>query len=461
MQDHIFRKYDIRGIVGQELLIPEVYNFGRALACYFTRRNPALRSLVVGMDGRLHSAEIRHELVRAFNESGLDVNVLGICPTPVFYFALQTLSADAGVMITASHNPREYNGFKIAYNKDLISAQDISAVRALYQQKARVSPGRDGLTMTTEIIPHYISWLEQAFAHLKGSDLRMVVDCGNGAAAAVLPALVEVMQWKNVTLLYESVDGNFPHRCPDPTKPGASDALARCVAEQHALCGVAFDGDADRMVAISETGEVISGDRMLLVFGQEVMQCNPGGTVVFDAKCTQVLPTFLTQWGATFYRTPTGHAFVKQKMHETGALLAGELSNHFMFKDRYFGYDDGIYAMLRLFEILHQKRQTLGQLLSAFPTAHTTGEVRIPCQESGKETVVKSVHEAFLGRTDAVITTMDGVCVETSYGWGIVRASNTEPVISFSCESMTHEGFIKIQEDFDQALKPALARVGR
>ena len=455
MRDHIFRKYDIRGIVGQELPLTDVYHFGRAVAYYFIRRNPDIQRIVIGMDGRTHSPEIRQELIRALIDSGLDVSILGVCPTPVFYFALQTLSVDAGIMITASHNPPEYNGFKIAFGKDLISAHEITTLRDLYKRKARSERGRVGLTTKMAIIPHYMSWLEQAFAHLKGSDINAVVDCGSGAAATVMPELVQRMAWQNVTLLYDTVDGTFPHRCPDPTQPGASQELARVVALQKASCGVAFDGDADRMIALTEDGALVTGDRMLLLFSQEVLKANPGATVVFDAKCTQVLPAFLQKWGATYYRTPTGHSFVKQKMIETDALLAGELSNHFMFKDRYFGYDDGIYAMMRLFEIVQTTGETLYELLSVFPTSYTTGEVRIPCDEKCKDAIVQSVHAAFIGRTDAMITTMDGVCVEMPYGWGIVRASNTEPVMSFSCESMTKEGFEKIKDDFYQALAPA------
>ena len=455
MRDHIFRKYDIRGVVGQELPIEEVYNFGRAIAYYFVRRNNSLKTVVIGMDGRTHSPEIRQELTRAFIDSGLDIAILGVCPTPVFYFALQTLSLDAGVMITASHNPPEYNGFKIAYEKDLISAHDIMTIRDLYKRKARINSGREGLITKTEIIPHYINWLEQAFSHLKGSQLTAVVDCGNGAAAEVMPELVNRMEWRNVTLLYDTVDGTFPNRPPDPTKPHAAQELARVVAQQHAMCGVAFDGDADRMVGLTEDGVVLSGDRMLLLFSQEVVKKNPHATVVFDAKCTQVLSDFLKQCGATYYKTATGHTFVKNKMIETGAVLAGELSNHFMFKDRYFGYDDGIYAMMRLFEILHESKKSLFELLSVFPQSYTTGEVRIPCDEKCKEAIVQNVQATFLGRSDVTLSTMDGVCVETTYGWGIVRISNTEPVISFSCESMTLEGFKRIKKDFDQALELA------
>jgi phosphomannomutase/phosphoglucomutase len=457
MQDHIFRKYDIRGIVGNDLVLSEVYTFGRALAAYFIRRAGAdvLNTVAVARDGRSHSAHIQDELVRALRDSGIDVCCVGVCPTPVLYFGLHTLACEAGVMITASHNEKEYNGFKICYGKELINAHEISALRDLYKQKAQIDTAHQGALTEISLGDQYVAWLEKSFAHLKRSQINAVVDCGNGAAAAIVPQLVQRMGWSGVELLYETVDGEFPHRSPDPTQQGALQELSRRVVARKAACGVAFDGDADRMVAMTGLGDVLTGDIMLAVFAQEMVKHNPGVQVTFDAKCSQVLSTLLTQWGAQYAIAPTGHAFVKQKMVDTHALLAGELSCHFMFKDRYFGYDDGIYAMMRLFEIIVATQTSLDRLIETFPKSYTTGEVRIPCHENSKADIVHIVHAAFMGRPDVQISTLDGVRVETSYGWGIMRASNTQPVMSFSCEAMTPEGFENIKQDFYKALEPA------
>lgn len=454
MQDHIFRKYDIRGVVGQELLVNEVYTFGRALAAYLVdRAKPQdLRTVAVAMDGRVHSAAIRDELVRAFIESGLNVCFVGVCPTPVLYFGMHTCAYDAGVMITASHNEKEYNGFKICYGTELIDAHEILELRTLYQQHLQIHTTQQGTFSEYPLVDQYISWLEQAFDHMKGSTINAVIDCGNGAAAAVVPQLVKRMGWPNVTVLYETVDGNFPNRCPDPTKPHALKELARQVAVKKAACGIAFDGDADRMVGMTEFGVTLSGDTLLAVFAQEMVKNNPGASVAFDCKCSQVLSTLLTQWGAKYSITPTGHAFVKEKMVETHALLAGELSCHFMFGDRYFGYDDGVYAMMRLLEIIHTTQKTVYSLIATFPQSYTTGELRIPCQEQAKQAIIDSVHAAFSDTSDIEISTLDGVRIQTAYGWGIIRASNTQPVMSFSCEAMTPEGLKKITNDFYQAL---------
>jgi len=451
MHDHIFRKYDIRGIVSKDLCIEDVYAFGKGLAAYFLQRNPALTHIVVAMDGRSHSSKIKDELTRAICESGLDVLFCGICPTPVFYFAMyKQESICPGVMITASHNGKEYNGFKICYGKNLISADEIIGIRDLYKKHLSITSEIKGQEKDLNIIPDYISWFEQAFAALKKSAISAVIDCGNGASAAIIPELVRRMQWPNITLLYETIDGEFPHRSPDPTKPGALLKMAQELAtiKSESACGVAFDGDADRVVAMTHEGTVLTGDSLLALFAQAMSRKNKNFSVTFDGKCSQVLSSSLDEWGIRYDRTPTGHASVKAKMVEVGALLGGELSNHFMFCDRYFGYDDGIYAMMRLFEILEETGESLSTLYERFPKSFTTGEVRIPCQENRKPEIVQQVHATFLARPDIRLSTLDGVRIDTEYGWGIVRASNTEPVISFSCESMTHDGFQRIKKDF-------------
>ena len=264
MYDHIFRKYDIRGIVSQDLLLEDVYSFGRALATYFLNRNASLTDVVIAMDGRNHSHAIKEKLTRSLCESGLNVAFCDICPTPVFYFALHTKKEySAGVMITASHNGKEYNGFKICYGKDLISADEIMVLRDVYKQKSYHESCTKGIEKALSIIPEYISWLEQAFSHLKKSSFQATIDCGNGASAVIIPELVKRMEWHNVRVLYEDIDGDFPNRSPDPTKKGALSGLAQALAITGGSCGVAFDGDADRVVAMTQQGTVLAGDSLL------------------------------------------------------------------------------------------------------------------------------------------------------------------------------------------------------
>lgn len=456
MRDHIFRKYDIRGVVGSDLSIDTVYDFGRALAFYFIKRDPKTRTIVVGMDVRTHSEAIKDELVRALIDSGLDVRFIGVCSTPVLYFSLYTLAVQAGVMITASHNDKEYNGFKICYGRNPVWGHELLRLKEFYKRKLRVSPAREGLLTRFEVIPLYLSWFEEAFVHLKKVDISAVIDCGNGAAGTVIPQLVKRMGWKNVTLLHEEIDGSFPHRAPDPTNPEHIQVLSNALRRECAEVGIGFDGDADRMVAMTDDGELVAGDRMLALFSEPLLLEHPGAGVVFDSKCSQILPALLVEWGARQIMSPTGHAIVKQKMHESGALLAGELSCHFMFNDRYFGYDDGVYAMMRLFEILHDTGETLRVLLNRLPQTYALNEVRIPCSEEHKNSVIEAVYEMFTSRSDTAVTTDDGVRVVTPYGWGIVRSSNTQPVISFRCESETRDGFERIKKDFERALAPSL-----
>ena len=458
MQDHIFRKGDIRGIVGQELCIEEVYSFGRALAAYFYQQKPSFKTVVVGMDGRTHSPVIKDYLVKAFMDSGIDVQFVGCCPTPLVYYGLNTLPVDGGVMITASHNEKEYNGFKICLGKELLDATALQDVKELYKNKIYYTPNHQGVLREISLLDDYCDYMAQQFAHLKQNSVSIIIDCVGGAAATVLPLLVEKMEWHNVVLRNIAIDGTFAHASPDPTKRGSLDGLAAEVVAQKAAVGFAFDGDGDRLVAMTHEGSVLAGDMLLTLLSESVLEKNPGATIVFDSKCTQVLATMIQQWGGYGVMSATGHTFVKQKMAEAGALLAGELSCHVMFKDRYFGCDDAIYTLLRVVEILDEKKMTLKELVERFPKSYTTGEVRIPCAEEQKEHIVEQVKDYFARRVGFALLLNDGVRATADYGWGIVRASNTQPVMSFSCESLSPEGFERIKGEFKQALDSAYKR---
>lgn len=452
MHDCIFREYDIRGKVGEELLLEHVYDLGRAIAVYFVQKNPGIRNVAVGMDGRIHSQTIKNELSRALTDSGLQVLFIGICPTPVVYFSLHTLSVDAGLMITASHNGPDYNGIKICLGKDSVWGRDITSIRDLYKKRSQIMVTHTGTYSEYPMIDRYITWLVNNFVHLQGMTLSAIIDCGNGVAGTVLPQLIELMEWKNVHLLYPEVDGTYPNHQADPCVEENMRDVRAILATTATQVGIGLDGDCDRMAPMTKSGILVSGDIALALFSEPVIAQNPGATIVFDSKCSQILPALLTDWGARAHSAPSGHSIIKAEIKKQHALLAGELSCHFFFNDRYFGYDDGIYAVFRLFELLLISGQTLDQLIARFPRTYITPEIRIPCAEENKHKIIEVAKKFFAARTDVDLITVDGVRVTMIYGWGILRASNTQSVISVRCESSTAEGLVRIKEDFHAAL---------
>lgn len=458
MKDIIFREYDIRGKVGQELIIEEVYALGNAIIAYFKKQNPAITTVVIGMDGRTHSPHIEQELSRALVDSGLTVIFIGLCPSPVLYFALKTLQADAGLMVTASHNPKEYNGIKICLGSRVVWGEQIKEIGALYKQKVSTITPRKGTVEEKEIIPDYIAYLASQFAHLRGMPEHFIIDCGNGASGAVIPLLCQAMDWKNARILYPDVDGTFPHHEADPVVPENMAEIKQLLHTTDALFGIGLDGDADRMAPMTKNGYLVPGDKVLALFAQEVLRTFPGAAIVFDIKSSQVLIDLLEQWGARPCIAPSGHAIIRDYMTKTGALLGGELSCHFFFSDRYFGYDDGIYALMRLIEIIVQSKMSLDTLIERMPSLISTPEIRIPCAEQDKQAIINEVKKQFVLRTDVTMITIDGVRATADYGWGIARASNTQPVICLRFESTTYDGLHKIEEDFMQALAPYYSR---
>ena len=453
MKDSIFREYDIRGLVDDELVISEVYDLARAIAYYFVQHNPNTKTIAVGMDGRTHSPTIKNELCRGLVESGLDVVFVGVCPSPALYFALHKLPVDGGLMITASHNPKEYNGIKICLGTESIWGKQIREIGALYRAGKHITTDVRGTITDHPIIPAYINWFADKFSHLIGMDLSVVIDCGNGAGGAVIPQLVKRMEWKNAQLLYEEVDGTFPNHEADPVVAKNMKDVKHTLATTDAVVGVGLDGDADRMGAMTKQGVLVPGDKMLSVFAQSILKKHPGAGVVLTVVASQGLVELLDMWGAKSYMTPVGHSIVEQKMKEQNALLAGETSGHFFFRDRHFGYDDGIYAMCRLFEILIDTKKSLHELVSVFPKKVTSQEFRVPCSEEAKWRIVEDVKHILSQRSDIDILDIDGVRATMSYGWGIIRPSNTQAVLSMRFESDTNEGLQLVKEDFIEALK--------
>lgn len=448
MKETIFREYDIRGIVGTELMIENVYDLGRTIAFYLRQLNNAVKTIAVGMDVREHSPAIKEQLCKALLDSGMDVVFIGVCTSPMMYYATNTLSVDAGIMITASHNPKEYNGFKICLGTTSLWGNQIRAIGKLYAQKEHLIAVALGTYTEHFIKDEYIAWHVENFAHLKDIDLSAVIDCGNGAAAVVIPELVAAMGWKNMQLLCCEPDLASAEHTADPTSLKNMQDVKSALESTDAVVGIGFDGDADRMGAMTKEGQLVAGDKLIALFAQPMIKEHPGMCVVYNVVCSDGLTEVLHSWGAKTVMTPVGHSVIEENMHQYHALLAGETSCHFFFKDRHFGYDDGIYAMFRLIEILVQSQQSLSKLLEIFPKKVTSPEYRLPCDEENKYAMVQEMKSLFYQKKNVTLLAIDGVRVTTDYGWGIIRASNTQPVLSIRFEANTEDDLQRIKQDF-------------
>lgn len=456
MKDVIFREYDIRGIIDQEFFIDHVYDLTCAIIYYFHQKNPIIKTIAIGMDGRIHSDAIKQEMCRAITDSGLDVIFVGICPTPALYFSLHTLAVDGGLMITASHNAKEYNGIKICLGTSSIWGTALQAIKELYKKKAAILASRKGMLYDHPIIPHYIAWLANHFNHLKQLPLNLVIDCGNGAAGTALPALFAALQWPNVTLLYPEVDGTYPHHEADPTVAANMRDLSNYVRMHQPILGIGLDGDCDRMVPMTHDGNLVPGDKLLAIFAQQLLQKKPKNSIVFDIKSSSSVAELIERWDGIAVMSPSGHSIIKDMMLTHHALLGGELSCHFFFKDRYFGYDDGIYALLRLCEIIHQSGQSLSELLALFPQKYSSIELRLACPDEKKQEIITNLKTIFTLIPQTQLLTLDGIRVTFPSGWGLIRPSNTQAALSMRFESNTKEGLRNIMHLFYQELTPYL-----
>jgi len=438
--EHIFRAYDIRGDAERELtdeLITKI-----ALAIGSIAGEMGEQALIVGCDGRSSSPRIKSSLVRALMASGRDVVDIGLVPTPLLYFATRHLKFRSGIMITGSHNPANHNGLKIVLNQQTIAAGGIAQIRE------RVLSGNfssgDGRMIREDIVPAYMDEVLQDIAI--AVPLKIVIDAGNGATSELAPKLFEELGCE-VERLYCQIDGRFPGHPPDTSNEANLADLAEKVVEVGADFGVAFDGDGDRLAVVTSSGKIIRSDVLLMIFAQDVVSRNPGADVVFDVKCSRNLSRLITRHGGRPVLWKTGHAFMKEKMKETGALLGGEFSGHMFFGERWFGFDDGMYAAGRLAEILSTHGESLDECIIKFPETVNTPEIIIPVDDDYKfELVQKIVKNADF--TSGKVNTMDGIRVDFSNGWGLVRASNTGPALTARFEADTQENLEIIQDEF-------------
>ena len=452
MKDSIFRKYDIRGKVGTDLLIEDVYNFGRSLAHYLTEKNNNLQSVAVGMDGRTHSPAIKIELINALLDSGINVTFIGVCPTPLLYFSTYNLDIEGGVMITASHNPKEYNGFKIVLGNESLHDKEIQALKETFKEGKNLKAVRKGKYKEEDLHTPYLNSLEARFPHLKNSNFSAVIDCGNGAAGTVIPALVERMNWKNTKILFEEVDGNCPNHQADPTQEKNMLDVKHHLHHNNTKIGIGFDGDVDRIGVMTKDGYLIPCDKLIAIFSKLIAQNNPSAGIVFDVRCSSALSELLETWGARPLISQCGHAFIKKLMHEEDGLFGGELSGHFCFKDKHEGYDDAIYAMLRLVELLEILNVNIEDLLEEFPHRHSTPEFRLECNEEHKIACVENAKKKIKTKKEYELNFIDGMIVKNKNQWGIIRPSNTQAEISVRMEGATKKDLKTIKLLFIDAL---------
>jgi phosphomannomutase/phosphoglucomutase len=440
LPDHIFRAYDIRGHADGELSDKMISEIGRAIGSAAGEMGE--QTLVVGCDGRVSSPRIKSTLIRALMESGRDVIDIDLVPTPLLYFATRHLNCKSGVMVTGSHNPAEYNGLKIVLNQQTIAAGGIQQLRErILDQDFSKGNGR---MIREDIVPAYIEEVLHDIAI--AVPLKIVIDAGNGATSRIAPSLFEDLGCE-VVPLYCELDGNFPNHPPDTSNEDNLADLARVVQEQGADFGVAFDGDGDRLAVVSPSGRIVRSDVLMMIYAQDVVSRNPGADVVFDVKCSRNLSELISRHGGRPVLWKTGHAFMKEKMAETGALLGGEFSGHMFFGERWYGFDDGMYAAGRLAEILSTHGDSLDVSLAAFPETVNTPEILIPVADEDKFPLMEKI----ISNADfssGKINTMDGIRVDFANGWGLLRASNTGPALTARFEADSAESLEAIQSEF-------------
>ncbi|MEO5367284.1 MAG: phosphomannomutase/phosphoglucomutase [Magnetococcus sp. WYHC-3] len=429
----IFREYDIRGVVGQDLTAAFVEALGAAFAGYLADAGHPGGRIVMGRDGRLSSPELSRSLAAGMVSAGARVIDVGMGPTPALYFAAHEFQADAGIMITGSHNPPDYNGFKMVMGgRSFFGAQ----IQALYQRMAagREAERSGGTLETRPVLESYLARITRDFR--PGRPLKVVLDCGNGAAGAVAPDLLQRLPGISGEVLFPEVDGHFPNHHPDPTIPENLVDLRRRMLETGAELGIAFDGDGDRIGALDEAGRIVWGDRLMILFARQLLAERPGAMVLGDVKCSQLLFDAVAQAGGQPLMWKTGHSLIKDKMKETGAPLAGEMSGHLFFADRYLGFDDALYAAVRLMELVAGASTPLSARLSGLPEVHATPELRIDCADDRKFQVMERVRTR-LRESGADLSEVDGVRVRLPDGWWLLRVSNTQPALVARVEAQS------------------------
>ncbi|KPK63233.1 phosphomannomutase [candidate division WOR_3 bacterium SM23_42] len=434
----IFREYDIRGLAQDDLNDDDVYLFARGVGSYY--RAHGQKDLFVGQDMRISSPRIAKTLIKGLNETGCNVIDIGMVPTPVLYFALFHYKIENGIMITASHNPKEFNGFKVARNKSTIYGNEIQHLRKRIEE-GKFESGQ-GVCQKKDLLADYVNYVTHSLEIKK--DLKVAVDTGNGTCGPVFEQILKKLGL-DYLMLYKEPDGTFPNHLPDPVVPDHIKELINTVKSGDFSCGIGFDGDGDRIGALDENGQIIWGDVLLAIYAEELLARMPGAKIIFEVKCSKGLIERIEELGGIPLMYKTGHSLIKAKMKEEEAPLAGEMSGHIFFADRYYGYDDAIYAALRLFEIL-SRGEKLSALAKRVPKYYSTPEIRIDTTDEAKFQIVEEL-KSFFKKSYRVID-IDGVRVDFDDGWGLIRPSNTQPVLVLRFEAKTEARLEEIRKIF-------------
>ncbi len=453
LSDSIFRAYDVRGIVGKHLNAEVVYDLGRAIGSEAYDRGQ--QALMVGRDGRTTSPELAEALIRGLLDSGRDVVDVGRVPTPLLYFAAEFTETRSGVMVTGSHNSKEYNGLKIMLDGETLFDEKIAAL------KDRIESGRmesgAGTRQEMDIAAEYIRRITEEIPVALGNSLSLVVDCGNGVAGNFAPKMFRALG-HDVHEIHCEIDGDFPNHPADPSRPENLADLIAAVREHGADLGLAFDGDGDRLGVVDGDGEVLWADRQLMLFARDVLAENAGATVVYDVKCSTRLKKVIEKLGGKPVMWKTGHSFMKNKMTESGALLAGEMSGHIFFSDRWYGFDDALFAGARLLEILMGFDEPPAAVFARLPAGKFTPELRIDVGEGEAERVLAKIKETY-SFDGAKVIDIDGIRIEYPNGWAIIRPSNTEPCLVVRCEGDDDDALTRVEAIVKQALEAAGADI--
>lgn len=437
MNPAIFRQYDIRGIAETDLTDDVVCSIGKAFGTIIRRAE--LKKIAFGSDVRLSSNRLKDALSEGILSTGCDVIDVGVVPTPVLYFSIFHYATDGGIMITGSHNPKEYNGFKLCKGETTIYGDEIQDLKKIIEKKDFIK-GK-GSMESKNPVDAYIKLLKTKVKIER--PLKIIVDPGNGTAGPIARKLFKDLGCE-VECIYCEPDGNFPNHLPDPTVPEYIVDLIRLVKGEKADLGIGYDGDGDRIGVIDELGNIIWGDKLLALFSKEILEKKKGLPIIFEVKCSQGLVEFIESHGGVPIMWKTGHSLIKAKMKEEDSPLAGEMSGHMFFKDNYYGYDDAIFASLRLLQIISKTDEPLSKLASEIPYYHSTPEIRVDCSDETKFGIVEKVRDYFKKNYDVI--DIDGVRVLFGDGWGLVRASNTQPVLVLRFEAKTEERLEEIKK---------------
>ncbi len=446
MNPQVFREYDIRGIVQEDFDDQFVIDLGRAYATILIEAGK--HKITLGRDCRLSSDMLRERLLEGLLPAGIEVTDIGIVPTPLLYFSMLHWQMDGGAMITGSHNAAEYNGFKLGVGATTIFGEDIQRVRRIIEAQTFKTTGAKGSLNFRTVLPDYTDFIKHNIKLTPG--LKVAVDGGNGCGGAIAAPLMREMGLETVEL-YVEMDGRFPHHHPDPTIEANMRDLQAAVKQSGARVGIAYDGDADRIGAVDENQRIVWGDELMVVFSRAILMEHPGAAIIGDVKCSRRLYDDIARHGGRPIMWKTGHSLIKSKLKQENAALAGEMSGHMFFNDRYYGFDDAIYASLRLIEILGREGRGLAELLSDLPATWFTPEIRVDCPDDRKFEVVRQAADYFRKKYETV--DIDGARVTFPGGWGLVRASNTQPALVMRFEANDEQTLAEIRALFEQKLE--------